>query len=125
MECLKKMLGLPGQAPVYLIIDALDECPNSGYPIARRQVLVIIQELIDLGLPHVHLCITSRPEVDIREVLQPLATHNVPLHEQMGQNQDIADYIMSFVHSDLRMRRWRVEDRQLVIETLLEKTRGM
>jgi len=119
------MLGLPGQAPVYLIIDALDECPNSGYPIARRQVLVIIQELIDLGLPHVHLCITSRPEVDIREVLQPLATHNVPLHEQMGQNQDIADYIMSFVHSDLRMRRWRVEDRQLVIETLLEKTRGM
>ena len=125
MTCLKKMLELPGQGPIYLIIDALDECPESGYPTARRQVLMIVQELIGLNLPHVHVCITSRPEIDIREVLEPLAIHNVPLHEQAGHNQDIADYIMSIVHTDRKMRRWRDEDKELVMDTLTAKAGGM
>jgi hypothetical protein len=39
MDCLKEMLMLPDQAPVYLILDALDECPNtSGVPSFREQV---------------------------------------------------------------------------------------
>ncbi|KAI9438401.1 hypothetical protein BJY52DRAFT_1086037, partial [Lactarius psammicola] len=28
MGCLKEMLTLPGQGPIYIILDALDECPN-------------------------------------------------------------------------------------------------
>ena len=28
-QCLKSMLGLRGQAPVYIVIDAIDECPNT------------------------------------------------------------------------------------------------
>ena len=119
------MLGILGQGPVYLIIDALDECPNSGHPTAREQVLVIIQELIDLKLSHVHFCITSRPEMDIREILEPLAIHNVPLDEQAGQNQDIANYVRSSVQSDHGMRRWRRGDKELVIETLTAKAGGM
>jgi len=126
LGCLKSMLKLPRQGALYLVIDALDECPNSsGCPTSREQVLVILQELVDLQLPHVHLCITSRPEVDIRDVLEPRAVHNVPLHEQDGQNQDIADYINDSVRSDPRMRRWREEDKQLVIETLTKKAGGM
>jgi len=126
MECLKSMLQLPGQGPLYLIIDALDECPNSsGYPMQREQVLAVMQELINLQLPQVHFCITSRPEIDIRDVLGPLAVHNVPLHEQAGQNQDIVDYINHFVRSDPRVQRWREEDKQLVVETLIEKAGGM
>lgn len=31
--CLKRILKHPGQAPVYIIIDGLDECPNTiGMP---------------------------------------------------------------------------------------------
>src|SRR5579863_5707002 len=30
VRCLKELLGRPGQAPVYLIVDALDECPNTS-----------------------------------------------------------------------------------------------
>jgi hypothetical protein len=126
MGCLKKMLGLPGQGVIYLIIDALDECPNvSGLPTPREQVLKVVQELIDLHFPHVHFCITSGLETDIRDVLEPLATHTVPLYEQVGQNQDIANFIRSFVHSDRRMRRWREEDKQFVIETLTKRAGGM
>ena len=126
MECLKKMLRLPRQGVIYLIIDALDEYPNvSGFPTPREQVLKVVQELIDLQLPHVHFCITSGLETNIRDVLEPLATHTVPLHEQVGQNQDIANFIKSVVHSDRRMRRWGEEDKQFVIETLTKRAGGM
>ena len=126
MECLKSMLSLPGQGALYLIIDALDESPNSsGYPTSRERVLDAMQALIKLGLPHVHFCITSRPEIDIRDVLDPLATHNMALHDQAGQNQDIVDYINHFILSDARVRRWREEDKRLVVETLARKAGGM
>jgi hypothetical protein len=124
--CLKDMLTLPGQGEIYIVVDALDECPNSsGYPTPREQVLMIIHELVDLRLPHVHFCIMSRPEVDIRDALGALAVHNVSLHEQAGQNQDISDYIKSVVYSDPKMRRWRDEDKELVIKTLTKKAGGM
>jgi hypothetical protein len=125
-ECLKDMLKLRGQGELYIVVDALDECPSvSGYPTPREQVLKILQELVDLRLPHVHLCTTSRPELDIRDALEGLAVHNVSLHEQAGQNQDIFDYIKSVVSSDLKIQRWREEDRQLVMTTLTKRARGM
>jgi len=125
-ECLQDMLSLPGQGEIYIVVDALDECPNvSGYPTPREEVLMFMQELVDLSLPHVHLCITSRPEVDIRDALQAFAVHNVSLQEQAGQNQDIYEYIKSVVYSDPKMQRWREEDKQLVLKTLLRKAGGM
>ena len=125
-DCLKSMLKLPGHGALYLVIDALDECPNSsGFPTEREQVLEVMEALIDIQLVHVHFCITSRPEIDIRDILEPLATYNVPLHKQAGQNRDILDYINHFVSSDRKAKRWREEDKQLVIETLTEKARGM
>ena len=124
--CLKDMLKLRGQGELYIVVDALDECPSvSGYPTPRAEVLKILQELVGLRLPHAHLCITSRPELEIRDALEGLAAHNVPLHEQDGQNQDILDYIKSIISSDPKIRRWREEDRQLVMTTLMERARGM
>jgi hypothetical protein len=73
-ECLKKMLTLPDQCPTYLVIDALDESPKtSGTLSPRKTVLQLLKELVDLSLLNVHLCVTSRPEIDIRNVLEPLA----------------------------------------------------
>jgi NACHT domain len=125
-QCLKKMLELPGQGPLYLIIDALDECPNSsGFPTQRERVLKLVQELINVSLPCLHLCVTSRPEIDIRAVLQPLSVYSISLHNQSGQNQDILNYINWAVRSDQKMRRWREGDKTLVIDTLTRKAGGM
>ena len=125
-RCLKSMLRLSGQGTLYLVIDALDECSNSsGHPTPREQLLDVLQALINMKIVHVHFCITSRPEIDIRDILQPLATHPLPLHEQAGQKQDILDYIEHFVRSDRKVQRWREEDKQLVIDTLTEKAGGM
>jgi hypothetical protein len=126
VECLKEMLTLEAQGPTYIILDALDECPiTSTIPSPREEVLKLVAELVGLQLPNLHICVTSRPEHDIQAVLGCLTLHPVSLHDEVGQQQDIADYVASFVHSDQRMRRWREEDRDLVITTLSEKAGGM
>jgi hypothetical protein len=125
-KCMTDMLSLPGQAPVYIIVDALDECPNfPGRPSAREEVLELIEELTDLNLPNLHLCVASRPEVDIRMVLEPLTSLKISLHDESGQKEDIIEYIKSVVRSDRRMRRWKEEDKHLVIDTLSDKVDGM
>ena len=127
-RCLEDMLTVPDQHPTYLIIDALDECPNiSGIPTARKRVLLLVRELVDLHIPNLHICVTSRPEVDIRDVLEPLASRRVSLHDQSGQKKDIEGYIRSVVYSDSEpiMRKWRREDKELVIKTLSERADGM
>jgi len=126
VECLKEMLRCLEEDPTYLILDALDECPiTSGNLSPREEVLEFVDELVGLHLPNLHICVTSRPELDIQAVLEPLAAHPVSLHDESGQKQDIADYVSSFVNSDRRMRRWREDDRDLVISTLSEKADGM
>ena len=126
--CLKEMLTLPDQRPIYLIIDALDECSNiSGIPSPRDQVLQLVKEFVDLDTPNLHVCVTSRPEVDIQDVLEPLTSRRVSLHDQSGQQKDIEDYVRSVVYSNSEpiMRRWRKEDKELVVETLSKLADGM
>jgi len=125
-NCLTDMLRLPGQGPVYIIVDALDECPNfCGTPSARERVLDLIEDLVDLKLPNVHLCVASRPEIDIRMVLDPLTSLKVSLHDEIGQKEDIVSYIKSVIYSDRSMRKWKEEDKQLVVDVLSDKAGGM
>ncbi|KAH9055873.1 ankyrin repeat-containing domain protein [Lactarius deliciosus] len=125
-QCLKYMLTTAGPVPIYLILDALDECPyGSGLPSPREKLLDLVDELVELPLPTLRLCVTSRPEFDIRTVLKPLATQQVSLHDESGQTQDIKKYITDVVRSDRRMKRWRDEEKDMVIERLAEKADGM
>jgi hypothetical protein len=125
-KCMTDMLSLPEQAPTYIIVDAVDECPNSsGTPSAREEVLGLIGGLVDLKLSNVHLCVASRPEMDIQMVLEPLTSLKISLHDETGQKEDIIKYIKSVVHSDGSMRRWKEEDKQLVVDTLSDRADGM
>jgi NACHT domain len=127
-QCLKDMLIVLDSNPTYIIIDALDECPDApGIPSAREQVLALVKELVNLRLDNLRICVTSRPEADIRSTLEPLALHSVSLHNQSGQKKDIVDYVRSVVYSDAEtiMRRWKKEDKDLVIKTLSERAGGM
>jgi len=126
LRCLTEIVKLPGQAPVYLIVDALDECPNtSALPSPREKVLNVFEELIDLQLPNLRICVTSRPETDIKVLLEPLSFCSVSLHDEIGQMEDIENYIKSAVNKDPRNRRWKTEDKQLVIDAIIKKADGM
>ena len=127
-QCVNEMFKLPDQVPVYIIVDALDECPNNtGSPSPRKKVLDFMGDLVRWKHANLYLCITSRPEQDIQSTLNPLTptSRRVSLHEEGGQQQDINNYIRSFVHKDESMRRWREEERELVISTLTERAQGM
>jgi hypothetical protein len=125
-KCLADMLSLPGQDPIYIIVDALDECPNfPGTPSARQSVLEFVEEIVNLKLPNVNLCVASRPELDIRLVLEPLTSLKICLHDEIGQKGDIVEYINSTIRLDWSMRRWNEEDKQLVVDTLSTKADGM
>ena len=127
-QCLNSMINLPGQFPTYIIIDALDECPNNtGTPSARERGLNFIEDLVQSNHSNLFICITSRPEQDINTVLNPLTppSRRVSLHEEGGQTEDINRFVRSFVLNDRTMRRWRVEDKELVIRELSERAQGM
>ncbi|KAI9436591.1 hypothetical protein H4582DRAFT_1854129, partial [Lactarius indigo] len=128
IQCLRDMLTIDDQRPIYIILDALDECPNSsGIPSPREQVVALVKDLVNLRLPHLHICVTSRPEFDIRATLGSLALHSVSLHDQSGQKKDIVDYVHSVVYSDSEtmMKKWREGDKKMVVDALSEKADGM
>jgi hypothetical protein len=125
-QCLAEMLALPEQPMTYIIVDGLDECPNtSGVESPREHVLNLVEELVLSRLPNLRLCMASRPEADIIPTLEPLASHVVSLQDQDGQKEAISDYVKSVVSSDRRMEKWRMEDKNLVIDTLVRKADGM
>jgi hypothetical protein len=121
--CLRDLLKLPGHAPVYLIVDGLDECSNQ--PVIRSpraEVLSFIEELVKTQLLNLRVCVTSRPELHIKDVLDPLIFRSVSLHDENGQKMDIEDYIKSIINTRTR---WKEEHRKLAIDFLTENSNGM
>jgi hypothetical protein len=128
MQCFEKMLKIPRKVPLYLILDALDECPDtSGVHSSRERVLELVERLLGSHIPSLRLCIASRLEVDIWNVLEHLTStsNRISLHDEHGQKKDIADYIRSIVYSDQKIMRWREQDKELVVKTLSDRADGM
>jgi len=126
-QTLKKVLELRHHGRVYIVMDAVDENPNThGIPTPREDVLQLIKELVDLRHPDIRICVTSRPEEDIKMALERSASHDVSLHAQEGQRSDIIDYIRSVVEFDRNIQqKWRAEDRKLVVDSLSKNAKGM
>jgi succinate dehydrogenase hydrophobic anchor subunit len=70
------------------------------------------------------MCVTSRPESDIKRVLDPLIFRSVSLHDENGQKRDIKDYIKSVINTRTTTR-WKEEHRKLAMDVLVEKSNGM
>ena len=123
--CLRDMLKVAAQQPIYVIVDALDECPNSsGIPNPREVVLDLLESIVNLDLPNLHICVTGRTEADIQDVLGPFASI-ISLHDEAGHRRDIHSYVSRFVSSDRTMRKWQSDQKELVVEELSKKAGGM
>ena len=68
-RCLIEMLTAQDHRPIYLIMDDLDECPDTSE--------VPSQELVSLQIPNLRTCVTSRPKFDIRDFLEPLTSRQM------------------------------------------------
>ena len=126
VQCLMGLLKCPGQRPVYLVIDALDECPStSSLSSPREKLLSFLEDLVEEQLPNLRICVTSRSEIDIKAILEPLAFRSVSIHDESGQKKDIVKYIESIVNTNKNMQNWNPENKQLVIDVLTNKADGM
>jgi len=125
IRCLKGLLNLQGTPRVHLIVDGLDECAStSSLSSPREGVLSFLEVLVEARL-NLRICVTSRPEADIKAVLEPLTFHSISLHDESGQKEDIENYIRSVVNTNRKMRKWTPEHKQLVIDVLTERADGM
>lgn len=122
------MLALQNQGTIYVVVDAVNECPKSFQNrTGRERVLEIAKELIQLGLPHFRLCVTSRPEVDIVEAL-PVESSKlqfVSLDNQDDHLKGVTEYVESVVNSDSKMKNWPEETKRLVIDTVPKTVGGV
>jgi NACHT domain len=124
VRCLTELFRIP--VPVYLIVDGLDECPStSALSSPREEVLSLLEDLVEARLTNLRICVTSRPEADIKPVLEPLTFRSISLHDESGQKEDIENYIRTVVNARRKMRRWTPEHKQLVIDVLTERADGM
>ena len=126
IQCLMDLLKCPGPRPVYLVVDALDECPStSSLSSPRERLLSFLEDLVEAQLPNLRICVTSRPEIDIKVILERLAFRSISLHDECGQKDDIMKYIESTVNTHKNMQNWNPEHKKLVIDVLTEKADGM
>jgi hypothetical protein len=127
-KCLKTMVELPGQPPIFIIVDALDECSSTtGLPSARGEVLDFVENLAKPNNPNLFICITCRHEQDIQTVLNGLTpkSSHVSLHEESGQKHDIVNYVRHVVNTTREMQTWSKDDKELIVNTLSKRAGGM
>jgi hypothetical protein len=126
---LKSFPGLQAQNSIYIIIDGIDNCPNTGTKSARRKVLEFLEDLVRSRHSNLHICITSSPKKDMQRYLNLLASstrdRRVTLHEQDGQMEDIKIYISDFVKKDEGMQTWPDGDKERFVEVLSDQGGGM
>jgi hypothetical protein len=107
---------------VYLVLDALDECP------ARHDLLAWIRTIANLTDPKIHLLVTSRKEPDIDTVLgfDDVIDQVVAVQAEII-DADIRAYIIDTLRTDVSFKRWeRHEDvQQMIRDSLFEKSNGM
>jgi hypothetical protein len=107
---------------VYLVLDALDECPG------RRDLLAWIRMIAKLTDQRIHLLVTSRKEPDIDSVLglDDVIDQVVAVQAEII-NADIRAYIVDTLRTDVAFKRWEQHEKiqHMIRDSLFEKSNGM
>ncbi|KAH6870903.1 ankyrin repeat-containing domain protein, partial [Thelonectria olida] len=98
---------------VYIVLDALDESPRDKH---REAMLQYLAELRAWSEPGLHLIVSSRDEVDIREELGALPEETIMMKND-SVDRDIASFISEHLHNNRRLRKW--DEHRARIETAL------
>jgi hypothetical protein len=112
---------------VYLVVDALDECPLANDE--RGRLLKLLGYIHEWTLTNLHVLYTSRPEPDIEAELAPLfsgpTTSIIDLQKRRKEvNRDIGTYIDQKIASS-NFRSWPPKTKEDVKAALTGKADGM
>ncbi|CUS15227.1 unnamed protein product, partial [Tuber aestivum] len=105
----------------FIILDALDEFPGD----ARESLLSWIGKLTaDHNAGSLSILVTSRPEADIVEYLEPLTTFSIPLQSKTV-DPDIRSYVRNTLESKPRFKIFTPEIKSEIEDTLAARSQGM
>jgi hypothetical protein len=107
-----------GTNRLYIVIDALDECPS------RDGLLRWMKEVIALSPNHVSILTTSRREQDIVISLQDVALAAVNM-EKAAVDADIRCHVVHQLETNERLRKWSPEVKKEIEDSLLSRAHGM
>jgi hypothetical protein len=119
IEYLEAMLRASSE--IFIVLDALDECPEVK---RASDVFPFLQRLVALEIRGVHILVTSRPESDIRRHMNQIASHCLDLHTMHEHSTDLALYISHELSLEIYAD-WPQHVRLHAEKMLFEKARGM
>lgn len=106
---------------VFLLIDALDECPEDGE--VRQNVMECLNRL-SLTAPKLKIFATSRELFDIRDYMTELEAEHLSVSRH-PVDRDIRKYIATQLSRDPRLARLDEATKTLVENTISQKADGM
>ncbi|KAL4890468.1 hypothetical protein BDV59DRAFT_94919 [Aspergillus ambiguus] len=104
---------LSGEA--FIVLDALDECPDSPEYRERSSLLSLLQILVDRHGEKLHVLATSRPEPDIKACL----TRYMVLDLERVLAKDVETFVLSKIN-DGELKHFDDELREMVMNRLLK-----
>ena len=108
----------------FIILDALDECPERERP----GLFETIKRIHGFDLPQLHMLLTSRSLTDIEEILVPLTKpQNRARIDSAIVDRDISAYVDEQLRCDVGLKRWRKvpQVQEEIKENLMKKADGM
>ena len=110
---------------IYIVIDALDECPRENGE--RERLLRFLREIYIWSLENIHVCLTSRNGKDIQDALDPfvgaIGNQSISVESEAVGN-DINYYISNRLNSP-SFSSWPKDLKVDTEVTLSEKADGM
>lgn len=99
---------------IYLVFDALDECPENEESKERGSLLSLLEDLLERHSTKIHILATSRPEPDIQQRLERFSKIDLEAH--------LAEDVKTFVTLRLAqnpLNRWKTDIHDLILDELL------
>lgn len=100
---------------VFIVIDALDECPQTADKREREKLLGFIRHLRGKHDKNLHLLATSRPELDIHSELNACPAINI----EMVVDDDVRRFVKNSICSG-DLKDWSNDTKQTIEDKLLK-----
>ena len=104
----------------YIVIDALDEAPRGK---RRKEVLEYLSQMRSWEFAGMHMLVTSRDELDIRQSLKCIAELEISL-ENKEVGEDIRSFIVERLRQDTQLRKWHKYSQEIE-DALIDGASGM
>ena len=120
MVAIRSIVEKMGEA--YIIIDALDECPNNHGE--RAKLVTILNEFKGFNLLNLHSLTTSRMEPDLEDLAQMVTSSPINI-QSIVVDKDIELHVRAQLFTDPKLSRWPSTVRQDIETTLVKGACGM